>query len=268
MGPSLARRWVSGHHPGRVMSALACPRGVSIWSAVFWGAFASAALYIGEALAGPMRDAHRATGLIMAFGSGTLLSAVAYELVPETSLKQGVGVAAWFIAGALVYYVGDRLVDGRGGAERQRIGGGEAGSGAAMFLGAPLDGVPESFILGIGLSLGGSVSVAFVTAVFVSNIPQGVAGTASLQAAGTPNRRIFVMWTLLTIACAATAAIGFAVGDSAPHAGLDAQAFAGGAVLTMLTDSMVPEAFSYGGRLVGLATVLGYLVAAGLTIAG
>jgi len=131
-----------------------------------------------------------------------------------------------------------------------------------MFLGALLDGVPEAFIIRIGLALGGSISVAFVTAVFVSNIPQGVAGTTSLRSAGASDRRIFWMWTALTVACALTAAA-----DSVADAGRDAQAFAGGAVLTMLADSMMPEAFQHGGGTVGLVTVLGYLVAAALTVA-
>jgi ZIP family zinc transporter len=135
-----------------------------------------------------------------------------------------------------------------------------------MFLGALLDGVPEAFILGISLALGGTISIAFVTAIFVSNIPQGIAGTTSLQQAGVPARRIFGMWTALTVTCGLVAAVGFGFADRVPDHGLFAQAFAAGAVLTMLADSMMPEAFEHGGNVVGLVTVLGYLVAAGLTV--
>jgi zinc transporter, ZIP family len=241
---------------------------VSVWAALWWGAFSSASLYIGEALAAPMRTAHRATGQVMGFGAGTLLSAVAYELIPESNLSHGLGVGVGFLLGALTYYVGDRIIDQSGGADRQSIdvpSGG--GSGAAMFLGALLDGIPEAFILGTTLALGGGVSVAFVAAVFVSNIPQGVAGTTSLQDAGYSDRRIFRMWTTLTIACAVVAALGYVVAHSGHVQGIYAEAFAGGAVLTMLADSMMPEAFEHGGRPVGLYTVLGYLVAAGLTVA-
>lgn len=235
--------------------------------ALLWGGLSSSALYLGEALAGPLARAHRVTGLIMGFGAGTLLSAVAYELIPEATLQHGAGIGAAFLLGALVYYVADRLVDGGGGADRQQIeGGAEGGSGAAMFLGALLDGVPEAFILGIGLALGGSISLAFVTAVFVSNIPQGVAGTASLRAAGHSDRGIFWMWTALTAACAGVAALGYALAGSVPAQGMYAQAFAAGAVLTMLADSMMPEAFEHGGASVGLVTVLGYLVAAALSV--
>src|SRR5262245_40380274 len=243
--------------------------GMSAWVALGWGAFSSASLYIGEALAGPMEKRTRTTGLIMGFGAGTLLSAVAYELIPEANLERGFGVGIAVLLGALAYYLGDRLVDKGGGANRQDIDADPAeGSGAAMFIGALLDGVPEAFILGITLAAGGGISVAFVTAVFVSNIPQGIAGTTSLKAAGYSDRSVFRMWTGLLIATAVTAAIGFVVADNLANSGLYAEGFAAGAVLTMLADSMMPEAFEHGGTTVGLVTVLGYLVAAALTFAG
>jgi ZIP family zinc transporter len=238
--------------------------------ALFWGGFCSSALYIGEALAGPMGKAYRAVGLVMAFGAGTMLAAIAYELVPDSSLKEGWSVALCFGLGALVYYGADWYLDERGARQRQSIATADAeeGSGLAMFLGAMLDGVPESFVLGIGIQLGGSISLAFVVAVFVSNIPQGIAGTTSLQDTGHTHRQVFRMWTWLTVACALTAWLGYLVGDSWGSTGVYAQAFAGGAVLTMLADSMMPEAFRHGGKLVGVLTVLGYAVAAGLGVIG
>ena len=240
---------------------------VNIWAALLWGAFTSASLYIGQALAGPLENRDEITGLVMGFGAGTLLSAVAYELIPESSLTHGLGIGLGFLLGALTYYVADRIIDQSGGANRQDIGGGDPqpGSGAAMFLGALLDGIPESFILGITIASGTGVSVAFVVAVFVSNIPQGVAGTSALKKAGSSSRHIFGMWTALTIASAISAGIGYTLGNTQHLTGLYAEAFAAGAVLTMLANSMMPEAFENGGALVGLVTVVGYLVAAALT---
>jgi ZIP family zinc transporter len=243
---------------------------MSAGSAFLWGGFSSASLYIGEFLAPSMSA--RATGLIMGFGAGTMLSAVAYELIPESSLRHGFGIAVAFALGALTYYVADRIVDQRGGAKRQDIDAhlesSSSGSGAAMFLGALLDGVPEAFVLGVTLASGGSISIAFVTAVFVSNIPQGLAGTTSLTAAGYSDRSIFRMWTALTVAAAVTAALGFVWGHTAHTSGVYAEAFAAGAVLTMLANSMMPEAFEHGGNTVGLLTVAGFLVAAILALAG
>ena len=241
---------------------------MSVWQAFAWAGLSSSALYIGQALAGPLARAPRVSGLVMGFGAGTLLSAIAYELIPATTLQHGMGVGVSFLFGALVYYVGDRVIDGRGGADRQQIGGtgAEVGSGAAMFLGALLDGLPEAFILGTGLALGGTISVAFITAVFVSNIPQGVAGTASLEAAGYSGRHVFWMCTAPTVACAGVGALGFLLAEALHTEGLYAQAFAAGAVLTMLANSMMPEAFEHGGRTVGLVTVLGFLVAGALSL--
>ncbi|NUT33652.1 MAG: ZIP family zinc transporter [Hamadaea sp.] len=239
---------------------------MTVWNAVLWGALSSAALFIGQALARPMQPFPKATGLVTGFGAGTLLAAVAYELVPETSFEAGFDLGLGFLAGALVYYFGDLLIDRRGGRDRQRIApAAQEGSGVAMFLGALLDGVPESFILGISLAGGGGISVAFVAAVFISNIPQGIAGTASLRAAGYTGRHITAMWTGLTVACGAVAGLGFSLAGAVPDAGLFASAFAAGAVLTMLADSMIPEAFRTGGNAVGLATVGGYLGAAALS---
>jgi ZIP family zinc transporter len=243
---------------------------VSAWSALLWGALSSASLLLGQAVAGRMRDEPRLTGQVMGFGAGALLSAVAYELVPSSSLgSHSFRIGIWFLVGALTYYVADRLVDRGGGAMRQDIDASAQpqGSGMAMFLGALLDGIPEAFILGLGLALGGAISVAFVVAIFVSNVPQGVAGTLALEAAGVPSRRILWMWTILTIVCALTAAGGFLLADNVHNNGLYASAFAGGAVLTMLADSMMPEAFEHGGRSVGIVTVAGYLIAGVLAVA-
>jgi ZIP family zinc transporter len=245
---------------------------MDVWTAVFWGAFSSAALYIGQWLAAPMQKRNHATGMIMGFGAGTMISAIAYELIPATNLENSFGTFIAVLVGAMAYFVGDQIVDRGGGGKRQDIdadrgeGSGE-GSGAAMFIGALLDGVPEAFILGITLKAGGGISIAFVTAVFVSNIPQGIAGTNSLKAAGYTDRHVFRMWTGLLIATAVTAAVGFIVADKVAHGGLYAEGFAAGAVLTMLADSMMPEAFEHGGKQVGLITVVGYLVAAALTFA-
>ncbi len=241
---------------------------MSIWAALPWGLGSSASLYLGQLLAGPMEKSRKAVGLMMGFGAGTMLSAVGYELIPESSLEHGLAVGIAFLVGALAYYVGDRIVERGGGGKRSAIAGAkDGGSGAAMFLGALLDGIPEAFILGITLALGGSISLAFVAAIFVSNIPQGLAGTTSLRDAGSSVSKITVMWGALTVTCGIAAMVGFVLADHLSGVGLKAEAFAGGAVLTMLADSMMPEAFQHGGRAVGLLTVLGFLVAGALAVA-
>ena len=119
----------------------------------------------------------------------------------------------------------------------------------------------------MSLALGGAINTAFLVAVFISNLPEGVAGTLNLESAGRSRRHIFWMWTALVIISAACAGLGYMIIRWLPGAdGHIAQAFAAGAMLTMLADAMMPEAFEHGGKLVGIVTVMGFLVAAALAV--
>jgi zinc transporter, ZIP family len=237
-----------------------------LFQAIFWGGLAASSLLIGYAIAAHGLS-NRAIGLIMGFGAGALISAIAYELIPESNLS-GLGMGVAFGLGAITFFVGDWFIDHRGGADRKDIAGGQqGGSGNAIFIGTLLDNVPESIVLGMSLVLGGSVSVAFLAAVFVSNLPEGVAGSLNLETAGYNRKRIFWMWVILVIVSATCAGLGYILVRWLP--GVDGrlvQAFAAGAMLTMLADAMMPEAYEHGGMLVGLFTVLGFLMSAVLSI--
>ncbi len=234
-------------------------------AATWWGGLAAASLLIGYLLA-LRAPSNRTIGLIMGLGAGALISAIAYELIPESSAPGWVGAVA-FALGALTFFVGDWVVDSRGGARRKDITAEQSGgSGTAIFIGTLLDNVPESLVLGMGLALGGAINVAFLVSVFISNLPEGMAGSLNLEGVGYSQRRIFWMWLMLVLVSALGAGLGYGVVTRLP--GVDgrlAQAFAAGAMLTMLADAMMPEAFEHGGKLVGLVTVLGFLVAAVLS---
>ncbi len=233
-------------------------------SAFLWGGLAAASLLIGFALAGRGLS-NRTIGLVMGVGAGALISAIAYELVPDEAVM-GLRTAAAMAAGALAFFAGDWLVDRGGGGDRKGIAGEGKGSGPAIFIGTLLDNVPESIILGMSLALGGAINAAFLAAVFVSNLPEGVAGSINLRAAGVASRRVFWMWTALVFLSAASAALGYAMVVALPAVdGRAAQAFAAGAMLAMLADAMMPEAFEHGGKLVGLFTVFGFIAAAMLS---
>ena len=242
---------------------------MSAFTAALWGGLAAVSLLIGAGLALRWKLSERLTGAVMGFGAGALISSIAYELVPESRIAgSGRWMVVAFAAGALTFFLADWAIDKGGGAERKRIAKPKSGgSGTAIFLGTLLDGVPESLILGMGLATGGAVSVAFLTAVFVSNVPEGVAGTRALTAAGRSPGRVLGMWGWLVLASALSAAAGYAIVRSVPAAdGRYASAFAGGAVLTMLADVMMPEAFEHGGKIVGLLATLGFLTAAVLSV--
>ncbi len=237
-------------------------------NATLWGGLAAASLLVGFYLAGRGLS-KRTVGMVMGFGAGALISAIAYELIPE-SVLQGWPVAAAFLLGAFAFFFGDRLVDSQGGADRKDMVNHEGGSGAAIFIGTLLDNIPESLILGMGIALAGeTVNLAFLVAVFVSNLPEGLAGTISLEAAGRTHRNVFWMWMVLVLISAAFAGLGYYFIHVLPGMnGKLAQAFAAGAMMTMIADAMIPEAYEHGGKLVGLFTVLGFLVAAILAVGG
>jgi zinc transporter, ZIP family len=232
-------------------------------AALVWGGLGASSLLVGAVLALRTTPSRRTVGLVLAFGAGTLISAVAYELVPtETQQPIGVGLAIGF--GAIVFFVGDTLVERMGGEKRKDLDAtpDTAGSGLAIALGTVLDGIPESLVLGIGLALGGSISVAFLAAVFISNLPEAIGASVSLRAAGRPARWIYAMWSVIIVVSALSAATGFVLATEIGSTGELIQAFAAGALITMIADTMIPEAFEHGGNVTGLATVLGFGLAA------
>jgi ZIP family zinc transporter len=240
-----------------------------MWAALGWGLFAGSSLILGGVLALVLPIRERWLGLIMAFGAGVLISAVAYELVAEafeTSAGNG-SLALGLSSGALTFFIGDLLVDRMGGDGRKkmrRTAG--AGSALAIVLGIVLDGIPESAVIGLGLLGGAGVSVAVIAAVYLSNLPEAIAATTGLRSGGWRSSRIIGLWVLVALVSGVASLLGYAVFDSAgPGALAFVLAFAGGAILTMLADTMMPEAFEHGGKLVGLLTTLGFGLAFALT---
>jgi zinc transporter, ZIP family len=238
--------------------------------ALFWGLLAGSSLILGGALALLVPIRERPLGLIMAFGAGVLISAVAYELVAEayeTDAGNG-SLALGLAAGALTFFVGDALVDRMGGERRKsmhRAPG--AGSALAIVLGIVLDGIPESAVIGLGLLEGEGVSVAVIAAVFLSNLPEAIAATTGLRAGGWRSSRVMLLWVAVAAVSGLASLAGYALFDSAgPSALAFTLAFAGGAILTMLADTMMPEAFEHGGKLVGLLTTLGFGLAFALSM--
>jgi zinc transporter, ZIP family len=235
-----------------------------VGEAVLWGFIGASSLILGALLTVAIELPRRVVGLTMAFGAGVLLSAVAYELVQRavvesSALKAGIGVGV----GALTFFAGDMIVSRRGGGERKDIGGGGAeGSAVSIVLGTLLDGIPESFILGLSVSQGTGISVAYLAAVFLSNLPEAIGASAGLLKGGWSRSRLLGMWFGIAVVSAGAAGLGYLIfSDLAERDGAIVLAFAGGAVLTMLASTMIPEAYEEGGKLVGIVTVLGFMLA-------
>lgn len=236
-----------------------------------WGLLAGSSLVLGGLVGLYVPVSERLLGLVMGFGAGVLISAVAYELVGEafeTTAGDG-GVGLGLACGAVTFFVGDTLIEragapggrgsGRGGGHGGRAVGGSA---MAIVLGTVLDGIPETAVLGLSLLSGESVSMAVLAAVFLSNLPEAIAATNGLLAGGWSRSRILGLWSVVALVCSLAALLGYVLLDGASQRTVAfVLAFAGGAVLTMLATAMMPEAYERGGRLVGLATTLGFALA-------
>ncbi|MBM0231594.1 ZIP family zinc transporter [Micromonospora sp. STR1_7] len=239
-----------------------------------WGLLAGSALLIGAAAGWFARAPQRVTASIMAFGAGVLLSAASYELIEVAHDKGGllptvIGAAA----GAAAYTLANVALARRGARNRKRSGtwqpseGDQPGSGSAIAVGAVLDGVPESVVIGASLvSGGGTVSLVTVVAVFLSNIPEGLSSAAGMRQAGRSRRFVFLLWAGIALASGVAALLGNTLlGGASPGALAAITALAAGAILAMITDTMVPEAFENAHLLVGLITVAGFLTAFALS---
>jgi ZIP family zinc transporter len=231
-----------------------------------WGTLAGSSLVIGAIVALLFRMSLRVIGLIMGFGAGVLISAVAFDLVEEAAEKSsGHGwVAAGIFAGCGVFFGGDWLIDRCGGADRKDATGGDEGGGSALsiVLGTVLDGIPESMVIGLTIFEGGAVGAAYLAAVFISNLPESISSTSGLLTGGWKKARILWMWIGITLVSGIASLLGYSLfQDSSPDTVAFVLAFAAGAIITMLADTMMPEAFKHGGKLVGVVTTLGFAVA-------
>jgi ZIP family zinc transporter len=217
------------------------------------GAIAQSSLLLSGFLPYVLRIPDRVIGVLAGIGAGALIAAVAFDLVPEAmSLAE---VALWFLVGAAIFIVADRIIEERFGGE----GGGGGGGALGIVLGSVVDGVPESLIFGIQLAAGIPISVAFLVAVIVSNVPQALAPSAELKDAGWPLGRMLGMWGAVVLACGIASAIGYIGAVNVDDVtGARAAAIAAGGLLAMLTASLVLFAYEKGGSAAALGTVVGF----------
>jgi ZIP family zinc transporter len=240
-----------------------------VLEAFLWSVVASSSLLIGALLAQRFTFSNRDLGLIMGFAAGVLISAVAYDLVLEAAgLNVPLGASAGLFGGAIAYFVGNQMISRYERKDGASVDGGEASRGLPIVLGAVLDGIPESIVLGLTL-VEGSVSITLLVAIFLSNLPEALVATDGLKKSGWRQSQLLGLWGAVVLASGLASALGYAASSSAPpHWVAFMQAFAAGAVLNMLADSMMPEAFERAGNLAGLVTTVGFAVAFGLQALG
>lgn len=225
------------------------------------GLLAGGALFVGALIAWFVSVPSRVVASIMAFGAGVLISALAFDLVGEAMAESGlVPTVSGFAVGAIVYVGVNMLLDARDA--RNRRGSAEGpGTGTGIAVGALLDGVPESMVLGLSMLAGHGVSVPILTAVIISNLPEGLSSTAELKSAGRKPRFVFLLWGGIALAAAISSLLGFTILADAP---VELTGFitslAAGAMLAMICDTMIPDAFRKAHNYTGLLATLGFLV--------
>ncbi len=208
---------------------------------------------------------------IMAFGAGVLISALSFELMDEAWQRGGFGpVAGGFLAGALTYTLCNFALSLWGARHRKRSTAehrekdtaNNPNNGGALAIGALLDGIPESIVIGVSLLKGGAVGWVAVVAVFLSNLPEGLSSAAGMRKEGKKASFVFLLWSAIALSAGVSAWLGYVLfAGVGPGAISAVQAVAAGAILAMVVDTMVPEAFEGTHDGAGLIAVAGFMVA-------
>jgi ZIP family zinc transporter len=245
-------------------------KGTGLAEAAFWGLAGASTLIVGAVLSVVLPWRRRSIGLIAGFGSGALISALTLDLTASAFATAGIPVVVIGLgSGAIAFSAGNWALH-RGGPvrHRKRSTGEQAGADPlGIVLGTILDGIPESVVIGISLLEGTGVGLAFLAAVAISNLPEAISATSGLRRSGWRTGDVLGLWAIVVLVSGVAAGAGFALLASAPpEIAATIQAFSAGAVLTMLADTMMPEAFDDAGPEVGLSTVLGYAIGALLTL--
>jgi ZIP family zinc transporter len=241
----------------------------------FWGSFAGGALLLGAVVGYWIKLPQKIIAGVMAFGSGVLISALSFELMEEAYHQGGLmPTAIGFFAGASIYSIANWGLSQLGAKHRKRSSKKPSddetdASGTAIAVGALLDGIPESMAIGLSMLAGGSVSMVTVIAIFISNIPEGLSSSAGMKTAGRPASFVFGLWFFIALASGLAALAGYTLFGNVPvEIQAAITALAAGAILSMLAETMIPEAFAGTHDWAGIITCAGFLCAFALSMLG
>jgi zinc transporter, ZIP family len=244
----------------------------TIFQSLLWGFIASIPLLLGSIIALFVSIPKSIIATIMAFGSGVLIAALSFSLIEEAfSLSQSIPpVIIGFIVGGLSYTIANYILSKKSSGDFRRrkrshgemAGGGKDASGLSLLVGSIMDNIPENMVLGISLVTGGTVNIVLIAAIFISNFPEGLASSEGMKTNGKSRKYIIGIWSIAVLIGTISTAIGFSILSKANSSIISiAISFAAGAILVMLAESMMPEAYKEGGMKIGIATMIGFVVA-------
>src|SRR5919199_1737840 len=242
----------------------------TLFDSLLWGFVASIPLIAGAVLASFVNLKKPIIATIMAFGAGVLIAALTFSLIEEAYglVNDLVPVVLGFALGGLSYSVVNHILNKKSGTKNRKrshgenAGGGKDASGIALMVGSLMDNIPENMALGISIVAGGTVNVVLIAAIFISNFPEGLASSQGMKSNGKSTKQILLLWGLVVAIGTVASAIGFSVlANVNKDIVAIALSYASGAILVMLAESMIPEAFEEGGSKIGMATMAGFAVA-------
>ena len=230
--------------------------------AFLWGALGASALLVGALLAYVASPSPKVIAVVLALGAGLLIGSVAFELIDEALESAEVArVGLLTLSGAATFTLGNWVLDRRGAGDRMDAEGAqESGSPLAIVFGSVLDGIPESFVLGLTVLQGG-VSVALLVGIMLSNLSEGLSSSSGLRIAGWTRARVVRMWVIVIAVAAVSAALGYLLlYPASGRTGVFAQGFAAGALLAMVTETMLPEAYDVEKLNTGALVSIGFAI--------
>lgn len=255
-------------------------------TALLFGVVASTPLIIGSLIGVRFKLPKRILAIMLSFAAGSLITALAFELFQDAYEQGGIMLAAvGLFTGALVFtvlsafldkwaqpggkdtpadeYQGSAKLDTDTAAEDEKSSAvsTRGAAGLALLAAVTLDGVPENVALGVALG-GGTGGLALLAAIFVSNLPEALVGSASMRSQGMPKGRIIGLWSACAVLLVAAVIIGAGPLSEATEQTISLPlAFAAGAVIASLADTLMPEAYEHGGPAVAMSTAAGFVLA-------
>jgi zinc transporter, ZIP family len=234
-----------------------------------WGALSASGLLIGAVAGYYTSLQHTAIARAMTFAAGVLLAVVAVDLVINARDAASLHwTVTGLLSGAAVFSSVNWVLSRRGARDRKRCGEcveqpeeeRQPGSGLAIAAGTFLDGVPEGVVLGLGVLHHGAPGSGTVAAFFLANIPEALSSSAGMRRARRSARYVFGVWIGIALMISLAAAVaGVVFRGTGPAVRATFEAFAAGAILALVSETMIPEAFHGSPQFNGLLLVVGFV---------